>query len=165
MSPTLESRTIELVIAGTLLVLSALTWLWLIPTFAGSGDQVLLPRFATGAIGLFAAMMLAGRLFMRPSTATDDDPFIERGRGEPWPLLGLIAIWLAYVVAIQPVGFYLAGIVALLASFAILRVRNKLAMLVWALATPLLLWFIFEIVFSLRIPRGRLETLLLGLAG
>ena len=161
----MESRTIELVIAATLLALSALTWLWLIPAFAGSGDQVLLPRFATGAIGLFAAMMLAGRLFMRPADTVDDDPFIERGRGEPWPLLGLIAIWLAYVVAIQPVGFYLAGFVALLASFAILRVRNTLAMLLWALATPFLLWLVFEVVFSLRIPRGRLESLLLGLAG
>ncbi len=161
----MESRRIELVIAGTLLALSALTWLWLIPSYAGSGDQVLLPRFATGAIGLFALMMLAGRLFMRPSTATDDDPFVERGRGEPWPLLGLIAIWLAYVVAIQPVGFYLAGIVALMASFAILRVRNPAAMLLWALTTPFLLWLIFEVVFSLRIPRGRLESLLLGVAG
>lgn len=162
----MESRTLELVIAGTLLGLSALTWFWLIPTFAGSGDQVLLPRFATGAIGLFAAMMVAGRLFMRPANnVTDDDPFIERGRGEPLPLLGLIAIWLAYVVAIQPVGFYLAGVVALLASFAILRVRNKLAMLSWALATPFLLWLVFEVVFSLRIPRGHLESLLLGLVG
>jgi hypothetical protein len=38
-------------------------------------------------------------------------------------------------------------------------------MLAWALATPLALWIIFEIAFSLRIPRGRLESWLLGLAG
>jgi hypothetical protein len=161
----MESRHIELVIAGTLLALSALTWFWLIPNFAGSGDQVLLPRFATGSIALFATMMLAGRLFLASVTASDDDPFIERGRGEPMALLALVAVWLGFVLLIETVGFYLGGSAALLASFAILGVRHMAAMLAWALATPLALWAIFELAFSLRIPRGRLEAWLLALAG
>jgi hypothetical protein len=161
----MESRRIELVIAGTLLALSALTWFWLIPRFAGSGDQVLLPRFATGSIALFSAMMLAGRLFLAPSGAVDDDPFIERGRGEPIALLALVGVWLGFVLSIESVGFYLGGTAALLASFVILGVRHLPAMLAWALATPLALWMVFELAFSLRIPRGRLEAWLIGLAG
>jgi hypothetical protein len=161
----MESRTIELVIAGTLLALSAMTWFWLIPGFAGSGDQVLLPRFATGAIALFAAMMLASRLFFAPSAAVDDDPFIERGRGEPLALLALVAVWMAFVLSIESVGFYLGGTAALVASFVMLGVRHVPAMLAWALATPFALWIIFELAFSLRIPRGRLESWLLGLPG
>jgi hypothetical protein len=161
----MESRTIELVIAGTLLALSALTWLWLIPTYAGSGDQVLLPRFATAAIGLFAAMMLVGRLFLASTQSVDDDPFIERGRGEPMALLALVAVWTAFVLLIESVGFYLGGTAVLLASFVILGVRHVPAMLAWALATPFALWVVFEVAFSLRIPRGSLESWLLGLAG
>lgn len=162
----MTSRTIELVVAGTLLALSALAWFWLIPSFAGSGDQVLLPRFATAAIALFAAMMLVGRLFLSSgTTGLDDDPFIERGRGEPPALLALVAVWLAFILLVESVGFYLAGTAALLASFVILGVRQLPAMLAWALATPLALWAIFELAFSLRIPRGRLEAWLIGLAG
>ena len=161
----MESRSIELVISGKLLALSALTWFWLIPSFAGSGDQVLLPRFATGSIALFAAMMLAARLFLAPVAEIHDDPFIERGRGEPKALVALVVVWLGFVLLIEVVGFYLGGTAALVASFLILGVRRLPAMLAWALATPLALWAVFELGFSLRIPRGRVEAWLIGLAG
>lgn len=159
----MTGRRQDLVIALALLAFAGLMWVWLVPTFAGSGDQVILPRLAIGAIGLFAALMVLGRVLPGPAGRPDDDPFVEVGRGEPRRLGIVVVVWAAFAALIPQLGFYLGGALALLATFLAFGVRGWRALVGWTLGTPVALWLAFELAFGLRIPHGTVERALLGL--
>jgi hypothetical protein len=158
------SRRHDLGIAAALLVFVAAMWLWLIPTYAGSGDQVLLPRFIALVIGGLAILMVGGAVLDNGGGKVDDDPFVERGGGEPPRVVALAAVWGVYAFALGLTGFYLGGAVALIASFLLLGARRPMPILACTAGTLLGIWLVFEMLFELRLPRGVLEQALINLA-
>jgi hypothetical protein len=158
----LASRSHELGIAAALVLFAAAMWFWLIPDFAGAGDQVLLPRFITLVIGALSLMMLVATWVASPSRVDDSDPFIERGGGESWPVMALAVVWGIYAFAIHEIGFYLGGGLALIASFLLMGVRRPLPLAAWTVGTLIGVWIVFEILFELRLPRGLIEQAITG---
>jgi len=148
-------------VAAALIIFAALAWWWLVPRFAGSGDQAMLPYLYTVLIGVLAVAMLASTLH-RTSQPADDDPFVETGGGEPGHILVLAVVWGAFALAIDTTGFYLGGFVALIVSFMLLGARRPLPLLGWSAGTLAVVWLVFQQSFGLVIRPSSLERLLLG---
>lgn len=158
----MAGRRVDLASGAALLVFALLLWFWLIPTFGGSGEQLLLPRLVAGTVGALALVLLAGTAFRQRSAVQGDDPFVELGGGEPGPLLALAAVWGLYCLGLDLLGFYAGGLLALPASFLLLGVRRPVAIAGWTLGSLVLLHLVFERGFQLRMPKGDLERLVLG---
>lgn len=155
----MAGRRVDLASGAALLVFALLLWLWLIPAFGGSGEQLLLPRLVAGTVGALALVLLAGTLVRRRAIG-GDDPFVELGGGEPMPLVALAAVWALYCLGLDLLGFYIGALLALPASFLLLGVRRPIVIAGWTIGVLVLLHLVFERGFQLRMPKGTLERLL-----
>ncbi len=150
--------------AAALIVFSLALWLWLIPTYAGAGEQTIMPRIATALVGALSVLMLAvsaARLMVAArapgGSASIDDPFLELDRkGEPAALYVIIAIWGAVLLYLGEVGIHLGAGIAVFATFLVLGIRQPMTLIVWTLVPIIVLHLVFEQLFSLRLPRGSL---------
>lgn len=156
-------RRRDLAIAAALLVFAAALWFWLIPSYAGSGDQVILPRLVAAVIGGLALAMLLGALLAPPPVdVAADDPFLELGGGEALSVLAVAAVWTVFALFVDQLGFYLGGGLALIGSYLLLGRRRPLPLALWTAGTLLAVHLVFEHGFQLPIPEGSLEQAILG---
>jgi hypothetical protein len=156
--------TRDTVIAAVLVGFSIAAWLWLIPTFAGTGEQTLMPRIAVVLTGVLSLMLLGASLHRRTAgipAAADDDPFLEMGAGEPPRLIAIMAVWGVFLMVPGVFGLYLGAGLATALSLAIVGIRRPLTIVVWTLVPLGFMFVSFEYGFGLRIPRGTLVTWLL----
>lgn len=149
-----------------LLVFTGLLWFWLIPSFIRAGDEQALPRAITliiGVLGLLLLLVSLSKSGQGQIAADEEDPFLERDtHGEPWRLFLLMGVWGADVLLMRALGFYPMSLVALVASFVILGMRDWWQITIWSVAPLVTVYLLFEHGFSLFLPRGRLITALLG---
>ena len=164
-----DHRTVRIthdtIIAAVLVGFSIAAWAWLIPTFAGTGEQTLMPRIAVVLTGALSLMLLAASLHRRtagPPAAADDDPFLELGGSEPPRLIALMVVWGVFLMLPGVFGLYLGTGLDTSLSLLILDIRRPLAIVTWAIVPLGFLFVIFEYGFGLRIPRGMLVTWLLA---
>jgi len=152
------SRRADMLIGAALLAFGAALLLWLIPSFVGTGDQAILPKFVAVSISVLAASLIVVRL-LRPehAGAPDSDPFVETGGGEPMIIALLAAIWCGFLLVTDILGFYLGGGLALAASFLALGVRSPFTSAVWIGGTMIVVYLVFERLMSLTLPRGAIE--------
>lgn len=163
------SERLNAVMAAALIVFALALWFWFIPTFAGSGEQTIMPRIAAALIGGLSLLMLVIstlRLMAaarRPVGAVaTDDPFLELDRqGEPRALCLIVAIWGIVLLFVGYFGLHLGSGLAVAATFFVLGVRRPVTLIVWTVAPIVVLHLVFEQVFSLRLPRGALISLVL----
>ncbi len=156
-------RRRDLAIAAALLGFAAALWFWLIPTYAGAGAQVILPRLATVVIGALALAMLVTTLVAPPPVdVAADDPFLELGGGEAPVILAVAAVWAGFAFLIDGLGFYLGGALALVGSYLLLGVRRWLKVALWTGGTLVAVYLVFEQGFQLPIPEGSLEEAIIG---
>lgn len=159
------SRRLDAAIAVALAGFAAAMWLWLIPAFAGRGEQTIMPRIAVALVGALSLILLASGLVGRrdgrdPAT---DDPFLETdGAGEPPRLLLLVLVWGVVLGFASFLGLHLAAALGAALSFLLLGVRRPLTVLVWTVLPIAILHVVFEYGFALRLPRGEIVRLLFG---
>ena len=155
--------------AAALIVFSLALWFWFIPAFAGTGEQTIMPRIAAALIGGLSLLMLVVstlRLMVaarRPGGSVPaDDPFLELDRqGEPLALYLVVAIWGTVLLFPGYFGLHLGSGIAVAATFLVLGVRRPVTLVLWTVAPIVVLHMVFEQVFSLRLPRGALVSLML----
>lgn len=149
------SRTADILIGAALLFFGGALLLWLIPNFVGAGDQATLPKFVAVSISVLAAGLIVTRLLRpEPRNASESDPFVETGGGEPMIVLLLAIIWCGFLLLTGVLGFYLGGALALAASFLALGVRAPLAAATWIAGTLIVVHLVFERLMLLTLPRG-----------
>jgi len=159
----MTGRRRDLGLGAGLLAFAAAMWWWLIPVYAGEGDQVILPRLITLVVAFLAAVMLLWNLIPALGAARqDDDPFLELGDGEAPSTIGLALVWGLFAFTLPYVGFYPGGGLAMLASYLLLGLSRPLPLLLWTTTTLLTVHLVFEQAFQLVIRPGMLERWLVG---
>jgi len=117
----------------------------------GPGFVALLSGLFIAAMGLamiIARTMSKRRRQMAPGT---DHAF----RIGAWPrLIYTVALLLAYVILIEPVGFILTTSLLMFALFFDLEKRNYFWSLFFAIATALVSYLVFEVWLHCQLPRG-----------
>ncbi|MEZ5859601.1 MAG: hypothetical protein R3D28_11595 [Geminicoccaceae bacterium] len=150
---------------------SLAAWFWR-PTFAGGGDgRAIMPRLAASAGRRARLPPPAGRQPLarrRPAGGHDpfdptDDPFLEvDGEGEPPRLLLIIAVWSVILAFPAFFGLHLGNAIGIALTFLILGVVNPVTVLIWSILPIAALHAVFAYGFSLRLPYGKLISLLTG---
>lgn len=147
----------ELAFAAVLVIFSLLAaWqAWRISGFSSPSSPGMFPMFAAAAMLVSGLVILADAARRRP----------ERDRGvaaafiaevTPVKLIVFSAMIVAYMLALQPVGFVVSSFVFLFASMAWLHRGHPLASLVVSAASLALIYVVFRHVFSVVLPAGRL---------
>ncbi len=100
-------------------------------------------------------MAPGGRPPRRPPRARAPGRLFRR-RVTPRVLLLFTGLIVAYMAALEPVGFLPASFVFLVASMFLLGSRRVLFTLVVSAASLALVYGVFQTVFSVVLPKGRL---------
>lgn len=163
------SARFDALLASALVGISLAAWLWLIPAFAGRGEQAIMPRLAVAMVGALALFMLATNLVRMcrmgagPAAAGDEDPFLELdGHGEPIARLPIVAVWGVVLTWPGFFGLHLGSAIAVVVTFVCVGITRPLTIAVWTILPVAALHLMFEYAFSLRIPRGFIVSYLLG---
>lgn len=163
---TRPERVRDAVIGVVLLAFALAIWFVLIPDFAGGhGEHVIVAEIAAILVGVLAVLLLVLAAYGIPSAANvdEDDPFLEVGAGrEPPKLFVLGLIWGLYVLGLNFVGFYVAGLLAVGTSIALLGVRRPVILLPCTAGAVLGCYLVFELGFKLALPQGRWVTALVA---
>lgn len=109
------------------------------------------PLLSLSLLGFLAALMVLRAWF--GSTAEADEP--PEGRLRLRVLLPM-GIFLLYVLLIEPVGMYVATVLAVVAFALALGVRHWAAVSTLAAITPLFIWMFFERILGVGFPEGGL---------
>lgn len=118
--------------------------------------------FPDSARGYPLFVLLGGALLMLGSAAKNhrSAPEVEVSATGSWRdlrVLGFLAVWVLYAVALVTVGFLISTVAALAASLLILRVRHAAY---WALGTvpvALLFFALFQVVLNIALPQSPLD--------
>lgn len=168
------SAKTDILLSLALVGVCLFTWFWLIPTFAGVGEQALMPRIAVALTGALSSVMLAVNAvrIMRvreiggaPETQpdTNDDPFLELdGKGEPLPLLVIMAAWGVVITFSEFFGLQIGAALAMAVTFLMVG-ATRLTLVLGSLIPIIVLHIVFQYVFGLRVPHGTLGSLILEL--
>ena len=160
MSPRKTRLPGELAFAGLLLLFS-LFMLWqayLIAGFESPSSAGVFPMFAALTMTVTGLIILDGTRRAAPeaSAAGEGAWQLFRRRVTPRVLLLFTGLIVAYMAALEPVGFLPASFVFLVASMFLLGSRRVLFTLVVSAASLALVYGVFQTVFSVVLPKGRL---------
>lgn len=72
----------------------------------------------------------------------------------PNPLLGYVAIIVAYMLLLEPLGFNISSFLFLFASFLYLHRKNMWKMLLLSLGSVVVIYFTFQVVFRVILPEA-----------
>ena len=146
----------ELAFAALLVIFSLLAaWqAWRISGFSSPSSPGMFPMFAAAARVVSGIVILADAARRRPEN--------ERGVAAafiaevtPVKLMVFTAMIVAYMLALQPVGFVVSSFVFLFAAMAWLYRGHVLTSLAVSAASLALIYVIFRQVFSVVLPAGR----------
>jgi putative tricarboxylic transport membrane protein len=117
----------------------------------GPGFVALLAGLFIAAVGL--AMIIARAMSKRRADTASgiDHPF----RVEAWRrLVYTMALLLAYVILIEPVGFMLTTFLLMFGLFFDYEEKNYIWSLFFSIATALVSYLVFEVWLRCQLPRG-----------
>ncbi|MGI9384629.1 MAG: tripartite tricarboxylate transporter TctB family protein [Methyloligellaceae bacterium] len=123
------------------------------------------PRIICIALALLGAGIVASILLKaRSGEADDGDGDTEVDAAEATPLRALAAIVLLFVLylVLEPLGFVLAGALALAAYMVLAGERRATIIGPVAVGVPLVLYLFFTKAAQVPIPAGILESILVG---
>jgi putative tricarboxylic transport membrane protein len=104
-----------------------------------------------------AAVILRTRRMAPPPAAAEHGllrAFLRRVT--PKEVAAMAALMVAYMLALEPLGFLVASFAFLLAAILYLHRRGLIFAVVVSAATLALIWVVFRLVFTVVLPAGRL---------
>lgn len=149
---------------GILLVCLAL-FFGIIPAAVEGGPPALLPKISVLWIAAFSLMLLISNFkrreagFRKPEEAALIDKVDLEG-GEASKVLLLILVWGIHIFSLPFFGFYLGGFCVLMLSIRFLRKHSLKSLIAWSTGALAGLFFLFEKILQLRLPKGRLVDFL-----
>lgn len=128
---------------------------WRISGFSSPSSPGMFPMIATATMVVSGFLILADTARRKPETGRN---LFEAFIAEVTPLKLIVfgAMIVAYMLALQPVGFIGSSFVFLFASMAWLYRGHILMSLAVSAVSLALIYFIFRHVFSVVLPAGRL---------
>lgn len=167
----LQENRIHLIAGLVLLVLGVLGVAVLIPLGVDEPSQLQFaalspsywPRIICISLSLFGAGIVASIVLKRRSGETDDRDVESAAVGsDATPFRALAAIVLLFVLymVLEPLGFVLAGALALAAYMLLAGERRPMIVAPVAVGVPLLLYLFFTKAAQVPIPAGVLEPIL-----
>lgn len=82
----------------------------------------------------------------------------------PHPLLGYVAIIIAYMLLLEPLGFNISSFLFLFVSFLYLYRKNRWKMLLLSIGSVVVIYFTFQVVFRVILPEAEwIDLSFLGL--
>jgi len=107
------------------------------------------------------AIVLATALVIQTYFATEEKQEKLDFSGTSLALI-MAAILVIYAGAIKYIGFYISTPIYLYLSMLQLGQKNKKAMIIVSIATPIIVYFAFDILLGMQIPVGDLITYYFG---
>jgi putative tricarboxylic transport membrane protein len=154
----------ELVFTLAMLVfgLTALWQAWRISGFSSWSSPGVMPMIAAAAMSVSALVFLRNTLRMqRPEVSADSTParqFFHRVL--PLPIVLFTGLIVAYMLALEPLGFILSSFIFLAAAMFALGSRRILFTLVVSALSLAAIYLIFQTAFSVVLPEGVLRGIL-----
>lgn len=128
---------------------------WLIAGFSSVSSPGMFPMIAAGAMVVSGMIILAEAIRKKPEA--------ERNTAQrffaditPIRLLVFAALIVAYMLALEPLGFALSSFAFLFISISYLRRGNVLLNLLLSGASLAIIYIVFRYVFAVVLPAGRL---------
>lgn len=160
-----------------IIALCALLWFVVVPIYVPGEAPAFFPKLAIAWITVFAALTSAfPPTFDTATEATagaDVPPIVGRvvargeltegvpsasptsGEDERLPsVYGLMALWAVYVVAIGPLGFYIATFLMLMVSMFYLGIRRIRPLLLRPAMTLLVIYVLLDLGLNFRLPEA-----------
>jgi len=153
-------------LGAAILTFSLLLWFWLIPVWAsGHGPHVITAQIVAILAGSLAIIMLIltalGLAVQRDDL--NDDPFVQTQLGyEPTPLYVIIALWAAYVLVMDAIGFYASSAFVMPATMWLLGLRNMVLMAIVPVGVLLAVYTVFDVLLHVRLPTAGLVSWISG---
>lgn len=127
------------------------------------------PMAATAMMILCSLIIIVRNFRVPPVEATSALHELSRFGKEilpPHPLIGYVAIILAYMLALEPLGFNLSSFLFLFASFWYLHRRGLWLALALSVGSVVAIYVTFQIIFRVILPEAEwLDLGALGLGG
>ncbi len=142
--------------------LTALWLAWRISGFASWSSPGVMPMIATAAMCASALVFLRNTLRMHgpeiPADSTLARQFFHRVL--PLPIVMFTVLIVAYMLALEPLGFIASSYVFLVASMFVLGDRRILFTLVVSAVSLVAIYLVFQTAFSVVLPEGVLRGIL-----
>ncbi len=108
------------------------------------------PRMLAGALGVLAVLQI-----LRPG----EMEALPRGGGAI-RVVGVVALLFVYSIVLEPLGFMLATMLFLAAALVLAGARNPLSLTLIPVGVSVALFYVFNQLLSVSLPRAFLEGLL-----
>ncbi|CCQ75123.1 tripartite tricarboxylate transporter TctB family protein [Magnetospira sp. QH-2] len=119
-----------------------------------SGIAVPGPAFFPYLIAGFI-VLLAVALFYKGLTDHRKTQDLAPGARIPWRGVGLIGWFALFIAALPYLGFLFAGIPFFAGLMFMCDTRRWLSILLWSVAVPLVLFYLFRVGFSILLPHAQ----------
>lgn len=113
---------------------------------------------AASAVMVVCSLLIIGRNRRMPQVEVTGALHALRRFGKeilpPHPLLGYVAIIVAYMLALEPIGFNVSSFLFLLASFWYLHRKGLVLALALSLGSVAAIYVTFQVIFRVILPAG-----------
>jgi len=154
----------ELVFILVMLVfaLTALWLAWRISGFASWSSPGVMPMIAAGAMSASAWVFLRNTLRMqKPEIPADSTPARQFFHSVlPLPIVMFTVLIVAYMLALEPLGFIISSYGFLVAAMFVLGSRRILFTFVVSALSLVAIYLVFQTAFSVVLPEGVLRGIL-----
>jgi putative tricarboxylic transport membrane protein len=123
----------------------------------GGGEQnaALFPRMISFLL-LFLIGINTVRIFIQASNSPSDEKAVPIFEPEGRKRLALMFVcFVAYVIALSILGYYVSTPLALLVFFFILGVRKPIPLILLSIGTTVFIWYAFAILLKVVLPVGK----------
>lgn len=117
-------------------------------SFALKQDAGLFPRYLSILLSLLNTLYLTDVLRGKDAPKKKKEEIIKSR------LLGAVLLAVAYVAALNILGFLVASIVCIPVMMVILGVRNKLVIVLMSVISVAVLWLFFSVFLHVPLPEG-----------
>lgn len=144
-----------------LLGICSILFFWIIPVFVESGPAALMPRLTVLWTAAFSLWLFWIGFQERGlgHQKEEEAPMIDKmdlGTGESVTVIILMLIWGVHIFLLPYLGYYVGSGLAMAASMLLLGKRSFKNLAAWTLGSLGVLYFLFEKVLQLRLPKGLL---------
>ncbi len=131
---------------------------WRLDAFQSPSSAGIFPAFAGLVMAVSAAAVIVRTCRMAPPLAAAEQGLVRAflRRVTPKEVAAMAALMVAYMLALEPLGFLVASFAFLLVAILYLHRRGLIFAAVVSAATLALIWVVFRLVFTVVLPAGRL---------